>query len=109
MPGTPAAEITHDAGASRYEIRVDGEVVGHADYRRRGDVVALLHTVTDPRAQGQGLATLLVGHVLDQAREQGLSVQPFCWFVRDHIARNPQYLDLVPAANRSSFDLPERA
>jgi predicted GNAT family acetyltransferase len=110
MPGTgPRAQVTRDDEASRFKIRVGGEVAGYVEYRRRGNLIAFVHTVMDPRFDGQGLATRLLTHALDAAREEGVAVQPFCPCVRDHIAEHLEYLDLVPAANRSSFDLPERA
>lgn len=42
---------------------------------------------------------------LDDARERGLAVLPFCPFVRAHIQRHREYADLVPAARRGEFDL----
>jgi uncharacterized protein len=105
----PRSEVTRDEASSRFEIRVGGEVAGYVEYRRRGGLIAFMHTVMDPRFEGQGLAGHLIAHALEAARDEGLAVQPFCLLVRGHIAMHLEYLDLVPAANRSSFDLPEHA
>lgn len=44
---------------------------------------------------------------LSEARSAGLSVLPFCPFVRSFIARHgDEYLDLVPGDLRDAFDLP---
>ena len=91
---------------SRFEIRVDGDVAGFTEYRRRPELIAFIHTLTDPRFEGQGLASRLVAIALTEARSEGLAVLPFCPFVRAYIARHTEYLDLVPDDMRDRFDLP---
>jgi uncharacterized protein len=91
---------------SRFEIRVDGEVAGFTEYRRRPGLIAFIHTLIDPRFEGQGLGSELVRTALSQARSEALSVLPFCPFVRSYIARHTEYLDLVPEDARAKFDLP---
>jgi predicted GNAT family acetyltransferase len=111
MTMAPAADISvvDVPDRSRFEIRVDGEVAGFTEYRRRPGLIAFIHTLTDPRFEGQGLASDLVRTALSEARSQGLSVLPFCPFVRAHIARHTEYLDLVPEDMRARFDLPADA
>jgi predicted GNAT family acetyltransferase len=43
--------------------------------------------------------------VLDDAREHGQQVLPYCPFVRSYIERHQEYADLVPAAERERFGL----
>ena len=109
-PG-PAAEIrVVDApDRSRFEIQVGGELAGFSEYRRRPGVIAFVHTQTDPRFEGQGLASQLVRSALTEVRSHGLSVLPFCPFVRSYIAGHTEYLDLVPEDMRAKFDLPGHA
>jgi uncharacterized protein len=111
MAPAPAAHtrVIDVPDRSRDEVRVDGEVAGFTEYRRRPRLIALLHTLTDPRFEGHGLASELVRTVLSEARSGGLSVLPFCPFVRSYIAGHTEYLDLVPAAMRAEFDLPALA
>lgn len=90
----------------RFEIRVDGELAGFAEYRRApGDVRAFPHTQVGPAYQGRGLAQRLVRDALDQTRGAQLSVLPYCPVVRGFIARHPDYLDLVAPDRRAEFDL----
>jgi uncharacterized protein len=94
---------------SRFEIRVDGDVAGFAEYRRRPGLIAFIHTLIDPRFEGRGLASQLVRTALSDARSDGLSVLPFCPFVRSYIGDHTEYLDLVPEDMRDRFELPAHA
>ena len=91
----------------RFEIRAGNEVVGFAQYKRRGGLIAFIHTEISPAHEGKGLAGRLISSALDAAREDGLVVLPFCPFVRGYIAKHPdEYLNLVPADQRENFELP---
>jgi len=79
----------------RYEIRLDGDRVGIADFYERGDLIVLPHTETVPAFRGRGLAGRLIGFALDDIRAAGKKVSPVCPFVADYIRQNPQYSDLV--------------
>ena len=109
MSTLTAADITvvDDRERARFEVRVGGELAGFTEYRRRPGLVAFTHTLIDPRFEGQGLGGRLVRSALDAARAENLAVLPFCPFVRSYIAGHTgEYLDLVPASHRESFDLP---
>ena len=67
--------------------------------------MTLPHTEVDPSMGGQGIGTTLVDGVLNAARERGLTVLPYCSFVRRHILQNPQFLDLVAVDDRPHFGL----
>lgn len=91
---------------SRFEVLVDGEIAGFTEYRRRPGLIAFIHTLIDPRFEGQGLGSQLVRTALSEARSDRLSVLPFCPFVRSYIAGHTEYLDLVPDEMRAQFELP---
>jgi predicted GNAT family acetyltransferase len=101
-----AVTVEDDRRDERYEVRVDDQLAGVAEYRRRPSLIAFVHTQIDPRFEGQGLAGRLVAAALDDARAAELAVLPFCPFVRGYIERHPAYRDLVPAAQRAAFGLP---
>jgi predicted GNAT family acetyltransferase len=50
-------------------------------------------------------ASELIEYALRDMREAGLQVLPSCSYVSDYIARNPEYLDLVPEGRRRAFGL----
>jgi predicted GNAT family acetyltransferase len=100
-----AVAVTQDEALERYEIAVDGEVAGFAEYRLRPGLIAFVHTEIDGRFEGRGLGGKLVAAALDSARSEGLIVLPFCPFVTAYIERHPEYADLVPADYRERFGL----
>ncbi|MGY0233557.1 GNAT family N-acetyltransferase [Longispora urticae] len=100
-------EIRDEPTQSRYEIAVDGELAGFADYTLRKSVISFTHTEVFPAFGGRGLAGQLIGHALDDARTRRLAVLPFCPFVCKFINQNQEYLDLVPVDQRGKFGLPQ--
>ncbi len=105
MSDAPRLEVTHVPRLSRFVIAVDGEVGGSTKYRSAPGVRAFVHTEIDERFQGQGLGSRLVSQALDATRAEGLLVAPYCPYVRGFIAKQPAYLDLVPADRRDEFQL----
>ena len=100
-----ATEVRNNPEQHRYELRIDDELAGFITYRERPGLIAFVHTEVDNRMEGQGLASQLVSGALEDARERGLQVLPFCPFANSYIQRHPEYAELVPAANREQFHL----
>ena len=98
-------QVADDPDQERFEIRADGELAGFVQYHLRNGVIALVHTETDDRFRGQGLAGRLIQSTLDAARERHLSVLPYCPYVRRFITEHPEYADLVPEGRRPEFGL----
>lgn len=92
--GTEVQVVRHPE-RSRFEIVVDGELAGFAQYQHRPGRMVLTHTVVDPARQGQGLAGRLARVALDAARAEGLRVVPECSYIADYIRKHPEYADLV--------------
>ncbi len=90
-----ARSVRRNEEQSRYELVENGEVIGFAVYRDRGDAVVLPHTAIDAARRGGGLGAELVSAVLDDLRSSGRTVVPLCWFVREFIDVHPAYQDLL--------------
>ena len=90
-------EVTNNKAASRYELSVDGDLIGIADYQIDGDAIVSPHTEITPAKRGQGYGAILVRQALDDVRRSGASVVPHCWFVADFIRENPGYANLLAA------------
>ena len=95
--------VEDNPGKSRFELRIDGELAGWADYRPAGDSVIVAHTEIDQRQEGQGLGSALVRGTLDHIRASGKSVIPTCAFTAEYIRRHPEYVDLVAPSLRGQF------
>ena len=81
----------------RYEILAGDDLLGVIRYVREPGTVVLVHTEIEPEAEGRGVGSRLVAGALADIRSRGLRLVPVCPFVRDYIARHPEYDDLVVA------------
>jgi len=101
-----STEVSDQPEKSRYELRVDGELAGFAEYKLRGDHITFTHTEVDDAYEGQGLGSQLSRAVLDGAHDAGLSVYPECAFIARYVKRHPgKYLGLVPEDVRATYGL----
>jgi uncharacterized protein len=99
------ATLLYAPDRERYELSIDGEVVGFTAYRARPGLIAFVHTEVDERLQGRGLADRLIRFALEDARARGLAVLPFCPFVKAFIERHREFEALVPDTYREQFGL----
>ena len=96
------AEVVHVPEQSRYELRLNGRLVGLAAYRRRDGRIAFTHTEVDESLEGRGFGSRLAEAALDDAARQGLDVVPLCPFIGYYIEQHPEYQALLPANYRQS-------
>jgi hypothetical protein len=94
-PSPANAEVVDVPEKSRYELRLDGRLIGLAAYRRRDGRIAFTHTEVDESCAGRGCGSRLAGAALDDARRQGLRVLPLCPFIAHYVEQHPEYQDLV--------------
>lgn len=88
--------VVQDASKPEYDIVVDGEVVGSAQFEDDGDGVhRYTHTKIDPGHEGKGYASILVGAALDAEREAGHRIVAQCPYVASFIEKHPEYADLL--------------
>jgi predicted GNAT family acetyltransferase len=81
--------------ARRYELLLDGELAGYAEYRTPPGRIVFTHTVVHPGHEGQGLGTALAKHVLDDAVARGERIVPRCPFIAAYLRRHPGYEEFV--------------
>src|ERR1051326_3082570 len=84
----------HAPDHHRYELIVDGELCGIAEYVEAGERVVFTHTEIVPQLRGGGLGEILVRAALDDVRSRGRTVTPRCSFVAQFIDEHPEYQDL---------------
>lgn len=85
--------ISHDN--HKFEITVDGEKAGFADYVDTGEQRIFHHTVIEQAFGGRGLASALIGAALADTRAAGRRIVPMCSFVEGYVTKHPEYADLV--------------
>ncbi|HEX6076513.1 MAG TPA: GNAT family N-acetyltransferase [Micromonosporaceae bacterium] len=88
-------EVRHNPHRHRYEIHVDGTLVGFASYRPHPDELVFVHTEINPEYEGRGLGSTLAKETLDDVRARGLGVVPLCPFIAGYIRQHAEYADLV--------------
>ena len=89
------AEVVDVPEKSRYELRLDGHLIGLAAYRRHDDRIAFTHTEVDESCEGRGFGSRLAAVALEDARRQGLEIVPLCSFIAHYVEQHPEYQELV--------------
>ena len=98
--------VSRNHALSRFDIHLDGELAGFADYKLKEGFIVFPHTEIDPKFGGKGLGTTLIEYALNEVAKENLSVEPVCPFVSKYIGKNPEkYLYLVPENIRAKFAL----
>jgi uncharacterized protein len=99
-----SVEVRDNRDETRYEIRVDGQVAGFAQYRLGEDSITFTHTEIYPAHEGAGLGSRLARAALEDVKARKLSVVPLCPFIAAYISRHPDdYLDVVVPAMRKQL------
>ena len=88
-------QTVRDDDRSRYEGRIDGDVVTVLAFVRRGDVLDLTHTATEPEHRHRGLASEVTRAALEDVRRRGEKVHPSCPFAVTFLDDHPEFADLV--------------
>ena len=84
-------DVRRQSGPDRFEIVVDGEVAGLAQFVDHDGRRVFFHTEVADAYEGRGLAGTLVGHALDATREEGLRVVAVCPYVKKYLERHPEH------------------
>jgi predicted GNAT family acetyltransferase len=87
-------DVERNDDLSRYEGRIDGELITVVSYVRRGDVLDITHTRTRIRWRGRGLAGKVTTAALEDIRAQGWRVHPICPYTVSFLDHRPEHSDL---------------
>lgn len=88
-------EVRRNDEHSRYELTLDGRLVGVAQFYEVEGAVVIPHTEIDPSLRGRGLGDILVEGTLSDLRSRSERVVPACWFVAQYVADHPEHADLL--------------
>lgn len=97
--------VRDNSVAEQYELLFENEVAGKMEYRLRSSLIASVHTEVFERFQGRGWSDQLIARALEDAKEHGREVLPFCPLVAAYIQDHPEWISLVPEDRRADFGL----
>ena len=80
---------------NRYEVTVDGELAGFAEYRDQDGARVFTHTEVFDAFEGKGVGTVLARGALAAVRAAGTPVVAKCPFIAGYIERHDEYQDLL--------------
>ncbi|MDQ6738966.1 MAG: N-acetyltransferase [Actinomycetota bacterium] len=89
--GDAALSMGRQDNQDRYEARVGGELAATITYTARPESIDFVHTQTEEKFQGHGLATKLALFALDDAISKGKRIIPHCPFVADVVSTREDY------------------
>lgn len=82
-------------GKGMFYIQKDGDIIAELTYSvQDSGIITLDHTETDPQMTGKGLASKLVRHSVEYARENQLKVDPLCEYAAKQFERHEEYRDV---------------
>ncbi|WP_062079090.1 GNAT family N-acetyltransferase [Demequina globuliformis] len=80
-------DVVRNESASRYEYRVDGDVVGYIDYVIAGDATDLVHTEVAEEMRGTAVARTLAKETLADLAKRDATVVPSCPYLARYLRR----------------------
>jgi hypothetical protein len=86
--------VRHNPERQRFELDTSAGLAV-ADYTLAGNTMTLYHTEVPIPLRNGGIGYRLVCGALKEVRQLNLKVVPSCWFVREVIARTPEFQDLL--------------
>jgi predicted GNAT family acetyltransferase len=89
-------DFSRNEAKSRFELAVDGDTA-FLEYRLDGKKLVLTHAEVPEAFEGLGYGSKLVKLTLQYARDEGLSIEPDCSFVRTYFERHPEEQDVLAA------------
>lgn len=80
--------IFHDnTDRCRYELH-SGDQIAFADYRREKDLLTIDHVEAPVALRGTGAAGILMQHIAEHAKAEGLTIIPLCPYAAAWLRRH---------------------
>lgn len=91
-------EIKHipDGSKGKFAAMDKDTEAGHITYSKAGDTTLILdHTEVNDDYRGQGIGKIIVMHIVELARRDGLKILPLCPFAKAVFDRTPDIRDVL--------------
>lgn len=98
--------VIRNSSSNRFEI--SGEPSAFLLYAISPGSIQLIHTEVPDRLQHHGFASELAKAALDYARDEHLTVDPMCPFVRTYLEGHPEYQPFVDRSSHHHTPAQER-
>jgi predicted GNAT family acetyltransferase len=89
-------EKEETAGQGHYTVDIDGHRAKLV-YGRSGKTMVIEHVAVPDELEGRGVGTRLVGHVVEEAKRDGLQLVPLCSFAKAKIEARPEWQEMTKA------------
>ena len=86
--------VIDDTAERQFAVSIDG-ATARLDYKLHGDRLHLLHTEVPEAFRGQGVGGRLVEAALAKARDEHLTIVPWCPYARGWLMEHPEEISDV--------------
>ena len=98
------ADIRDNVESHRYELPV-GKDLAVVTYNLTGQNLMITEPLVPEALEGQGIASRLAKHVIDDARSRSLLILPVCPFFSAWLQKHPEPADVVDPTYRQILGL----
>lgn len=89
-------QMIEDGSKGRFAAMDNGTEAGHITYSKAGDTTLILdHTEVNDVCRGQGIGKIIVMHIVEVARKEGLRILPLCPFAKAVFERTEEIRDVL--------------
>lgn len=86
-----STEVVRRSHPDRFELLLDGQVIGLAEFTDADGKRDFTHTEINPAHDGKGYGSQLVSAALTETHAEGLGAVGTCWFVEEYLVRHPEF------------------
>ncbi|MFI6567948.1 GNAT family N-acetyltransferase [Nocardia fluminea] len=87
----PQRRVVRNADKNRYDVFLDDELAGFAEYVERDNDTDFVHTEIDDAFAGKGLGGVLARVAVEDVIARGRTITAHCPFIRGWLDKHPQY------------------
>jgi predicted GNAT family acetyltransferase len=98
------SDVRDNIEAHRYELPV-GEDLAVVTYNLSGQNLMITETLVPEALEGQGIASRLAKHVIEDARRRGLLILPVCPFFSAYLQKHREHAEVVHPTYRQILGL----
>ncbi len=78
-------------------VEVEGTMKAALSFHMESGVCHITKTYVDPSLRGQGIASKLLGMIVEKAKKEGFKIDPICSYAVSYFEKHPELSDLLAA------------